>query len=53
MPQSSFLDGVFFSPFSLPQNGLASPEVHVSWRQVLQALKHVSQALMSDRHGQT
>ena len=35
MLQSSLFDGVAFDPFALKQDGLAAPEVDVSWGQVL------------------
>ena len=38
MKQAPGFDGLSFDPFSLFQNGLATPEVDVSRREVLQAL---------------
>src|SRR6516225_1595003 len=35
MLQSSLFDGVAFDPFSFQEDGLASAEVDVGWRQVL------------------
>ena len=37
MLQSSFADGVAFSPFSLQQDCLSAPEVDICGRQVVQA----------------
>ena len=35
--QSSLFDGVAFDPFPFQYDGLASTEVDIGWRQVLQA----------------
>ena len=38
MLQSSFANGIAFDPFSLQQDGLASPEVDIGGGEVVQAL---------------
>ena len=38
MKQAPGFDGVSFDPFSLLQDGLTAPKVHVGWGEVLQAL---------------
>jgi hypothetical protein len=44
----SFSDGIAFSPFSLQEGGLPSPEVDIGGRKVLQALTVAAVIAMVD-----
>ena len=48
MKQAPGFDGLLFDPLSLAQNGLASPEVDVSRRKVLQALVVTTMVIVID-----
>lgn len=49
MKQASRFDGLSFDPFSLFQDGLASPEVDIGGREVLQALVVAPVVVMIDK----
>jgi ATPase subunit of ABC transporter with duplicated ATPase domains len=46
--QASVLDGVVFDPFSFQQDCLTASEVHVSRRQIAQALVIASRVVVID-----
>ena len=51
MKQAPSFDGLPFDPFPLFQDGLASPKINVSRRQVLQALVVAPVVVMIDKGG--